>query len=73
VARSFAAAAGYAVTVEACYGAGCSGDTDIPNATNERGTPVTVTVRGAVAMAAVSVVGIAAFDVSATSTMLVNH
>jgi hypothetical protein len=73
VAKGFAAAAGYAVTVEVCYGAGCSGDTNLPLATNERGTAVTVTVRSTVAMAAASIVGLATFDVSATSTMLVNH
>jgi Flp pilus assembly protein TadG len=74
VARDFAAAGGgISVTVEVCYGAGCSGDTDVPNATNVRGTPVTVTVHAGVPMVAASFVGLAHFDLTSTSTMLVNH
>jgi Flp pilus assembly protein TadG len=75
-AREQAAAAGSIVTVEVCYGAGCTGDTDnllpVP-ATNGRGTPVTVTVRSTVHMAAASLLGVSTFDVASTSTMLVNH
>jgi hypothetical protein len=69
---------GSAVTVEVCYGAGCVGNTDEPDAegnpaTNERGTPVTVTVHTTVHMAAASLIGFSAFDVTSSSTMLVNH
>ena len=72
-AREQAAAGGSTVTVEVCYGAGCVGDTDIPGATNVRGTPVTVTVHSNVNMAAASMIGFSSFDVSNSSTMLVNH
>ena len=77
-AREQAAAMGSEVTVEVCYGAGCVGDTDAPDAegnpaTNERGTPVTVTVHTTVHMAAASLIGFSAFDVTSSSTMLVNH
>jgi Flp pilus assembly protein TadG len=72
-ARQQAAAAGSSVTVEVCYGQGCVGDTDIPTATNERGTPVTVTVHSTVQMAAGALIGFSSFDVSSSSTMLVNH
>lgn len=82
-AREQAAAAGSVVTVEVCYGEGCTGDTDalvlvppsvvpVP-ATNGRGTPVTVTVRTTVHMAAASLLGVSTFDVVSSSTMLVNH
>jgi hypothetical protein len=74
VARKFAEAAGSSVTVEVCYGDGCSGDTDASaDTTNKRGTPVTVTVHSTVSMAALSLIGIGSFDVSGSSTMLVNH
>lgn len=72
-AREQAGAAGSTVTVEVCYGAGCSGNTDTPGATNERGTPVTVTVHSTVHMAAGSILGLGDFDVTSSSTMLVNH
>jgi Flp pilus assembly protein TadG len=72
-AQEQAAASGFSITVEACYGEGCSGNTDALGATNRRGTPVTVTVHTTVAMAAASVFGIGSFDVTSSSTMLVNH
>jgi hypothetical protein len=72
-AREQAAAAGSDVTVQVCYGAGCTGDDDIPGATNVRGTPVTVTVTSTVGMTAGSIIGFTSFDVSNSSTMLVNH
>jgi hypothetical protein len=77
-AREQAAAGGSTVTVEVCYGAGCVGDTDTIDpvtgpATNKRGTPVTVTVHSNVSMAAASIIGFSSFDVSNSSTMLVNH
>jgi Flp pilus assembly protein TadG len=64
---------GLTVTVEVCYGEGCAGNTDAAGATNERGTPVTVTVRTTVQMVAAPLLGVASFDVSSSSTMLVNH
>lgn len=70
-AREQAAAAGSTVTVEVCYGENCVGDTD--TATNKRGTPVTVTVHSTVNMVAGSILGFSSFEVSSTSTMLVNH
>jgi hypothetical protein len=72
-AREQAAAAGSNVIVEVCYGEGCVGDENIPGATNERGTPVTVTVHSTVNMAAGALIGFSSFDVSSSSTMLVNH
>ena len=71
VARDFASAGGLGVTVEVCYGSGCSGDTS--TATNKRGTEVTVTVKTTVSTVAANFIGVPVFDVSSTSTMLVNN
>lgn len=71
VARDFAAAGGLEVVVTVCYGADCSGDTS--TATNKRGTPVTVTVRGTVTTVAAQFLGISTFTVSSSSTMVVNN
>ena len=70
-ARQQAGAAGFDVTVEVCYGDGCSGDTS--TARNDRGTPVTVTLHTTVEMAAGGLLGLGSFDVTSSSTMLVNH
>jgi Flp pilus assembly protein TadG len=72
-AEGSASIAGMTVTVEACYGAGCSDNTDAIGATNERGTPVTVTVSTTVHMGVTGLLGLSSFDVSSSSTMLVNH
>ncbi len=72
-ARDSASIGGMTVTVEVCYGQGCSGNTDAPDATNERGTPVTVTVHTTVGMGAPALLGFTSFDVTSSSTMLVNH
>ena len=72
-ARDNAAFAGLTVTVEVCYGAGCSGNTDAVGATNERGTPVTVTVHTVVNTGMTAILGLTSFDVESSSTMLVNH
>lgn len=72
-AEGSASIAGMDVTVEVCYGAGCSGDTNALNATNKRGTPVTVTVSTTVHMGVAGLLGMSSFDVSSSSTMLVNH
>lgn len=72
-ARQQAAMARSDVTVEVCYGEGCVGDIDAPGATNERGTPVTVTLHETVGMAAASLLGFSSFTITSSSTMLVNH
>ena len=72
-ARDNADFAGQAVTVEVCYGAGCSGNTDAVGATNARGTPVTVTVRTVVRTGMLGILGLSTFDVQSSATMLVNH
>ena len=61
------------MTVEVCYGAGCTGDDNLPGAFNLRGTPVTVTVHSTVDMTAGALIGFGSFTVSSSSTMLVNH
>lgn len=72
-ARTGASFAGMTITVEACYGAGCSGNTNAAGATNERGTPVTVTVHTTVDTGIMAMLGLSSFDVTSSSTMLVNH
>ena len=72
VARRWAMSAGAPLIVEVCYGDGCSGDTDTVGATNARGTPVTVTVRSTVNMAAGGLIGLSCVGVSSSSTMRVN-
>lgn len=82
VAEQWAIGVGAPVTVSVCYGTVdvCVDDTDgpgpggIPNpADNRRGTPVTVTVRAGIGLAAGGLLGIGPFDLEASSTMLVNH
>jgi len=70
-ATAFLIAGGSNAVITACYGTGCSGDTD--SAKNVRGTAVTVTVRSDVPMILGTLLGLAPIHVSATSTMLVNH
>lgn len=73
VATNSAVAAGASVTVTICYGAGCSGNTDVAGAGNTRGTPVTVVVRSQVPLVAGAFLGLGTFQVSGSSTMLVNY
>lgn len=75
VAHHWAAGTSNDVTVTICYGVvtSCAGDVDAAGATNARGTPVTVTVTATVNLIAPALFGFDAFDLSATSTMLVNH
>lgn len=73
VAIANATAAGGPVTVTVCYGAGCTGDTNAAGATNVRGTPVTVTVSTTVSLVTPALLGMSAFPLGATTTMLVNH
>ncbi|HEV8252728.1 MAG TPA: TadE family protein [Candidatus Limnocylindria bacterium] len=75
VAQRWASGSGDSVTVSVCYGAvtSCADDVSEVGATNDRGTQVTVTVTSTVSLAAPSLLGFGGFDLSATSTMLVNH
>jgi Flp pilus assembly protein TadG len=75
VAQKWAAGTSANVAVHVCYGTvtSCTGDTDQLNAKNTRGTPVTVTVTSTVGLSLPSLVGFSGFDLTATSTMLVNH
>jgi Flp pilus assembly protein TadG len=78
VAQNWAAGTSADVTVHVCYGVvtTCTSDLDqaiTPAPTTVRGTPVTVTVTSRVGLSIPSLVGFSGFDLSATSTMLVNH
>jgi Flp pilus assembly protein TadG len=73
VAKASAIAGGGNVNVDVCYGAGCSGNTDITGATNKRGTPVTVKVTIGVTIFTGALLGVKNFDVSSTATMVVNN
>jgi hypothetical protein len=66
-----AAASGTGLNVSVCYGAGCSGDTDITS--NKRGEPVTVTVSSQVNLISSSLLGRGGFGISSVTTMVVNH
>jgi len=77
VARRWASSTGN-LTVSVCYGVvtTCANDADqvtTPAPTNERGTQVTVTVSALVDLSVPSLVGFSGFNLSASSTMLVNH
>jgi hypothetical protein len=74
----FAIAGGGPIVVAVCYGENCSGDTDTVNAdgdpaTNERGTPVTVSVTTSVNLSLPGLFGISAVSFDSAHTMLVNH
>jgi TadE-like protein len=75
VAQKWAAGTSANVAVSVCYGVvtSCTGDSDQASATNARGTQVMVTVTSTVGLSIPSLVGFSGFDLSATSTMLVNH
>jgi hypothetical protein len=78
VAHKWAAGTSASVTVSVCYGVvtTCTGDVDQvsnPVPDNSRGTQVMVTVTSTVGLSLPSLVGFSGFDLSATSTMLVNH
>jgi len=66
-------AVGGTVRAQACYGVGCTGDTDIAGATNARGQSVTVTVTADLALVVPALLGDTRFTVTTTSTMLVDH
>jgi hypothetical protein len=78
VADKWAAGTSASVTVSVCYGivTTCAGDVDqvtTPMPDNSRGSQVMVTVTSTVGLSLPSLVGFSGFDLSATSTMLVNH
>lgn len=78
VAHNWAAGTSANVNVSVCYGVvtTCTGDVDqvtTPVPDNARGKQVTVTVTSTVGLSLPSLVGFSGFDLSATSTMLVNH
>jgi Flp pilus assembly protein TadG len=68
-----ALAGGTSIAVTVCYGTGCTGDTDVLNASNIRGTPITVAIVSTLPLTVPSLLGMSSFSVSANSTMLVNH
>jgi hypothetical protein len=57
--------------VTVCYGASCSGDTNTAS-TTIRGTPVTVTATSTINLIVPRLLGWSSFNVSGTTTMLVN-
>ena len=78
VAHKWAAGTSADVTVSVCYGVvtTCTGDVDQvsnPVPDTSRGTQVMVTVTSTVGLSLPSLVGFSGFDLSATSTTLVNH
>jgi hypothetical protein len=74
-ATAAAIAGGSNVTVTVCYGVGCSGDTDttVPPGTNARGQSITVVVSSTVNLVMPALLGQSSFNLSGSSTMLVNH
>jgi hypothetical protein len=73
VAKAYAVAPGSNLTVDVCYGAGCTGSDNSPGATNKRGTPVTVRVSSTVGLVTGSFIGLGTYQLTGSSTMLVNH
>jgi Flp pilus assembly protein TadG len=73
VARQFATAGGAGIVVHVCYGAGCTGDTDIAGSTAARGTPVTVTISSTVNLVTTVVAGFDSYTIAGSSTMLINR
>lgn len=73
VVLAHAVAGGAPISVAVCYGEGCTGDVDVPDTYNERGTPVTVTVTSSVGLVTGSLVGLGVYTISSTSTMLINN
>ena len=79
--RNYAIAAGTNVTVTVCYSAvqnssataGCTGDVDQSNVSNDRGSLVTVRVTSTVPILTGTLLGMGAFTVSGASTVLVNN
>lgn len=72
-ARNAAIAAGGSVTVDVCYGTGCSGNTDTTGATNARGMIVTVHVNSTMTLLLPALLGLGGFTLTGSSTMLVSN
>jgi hypothetical protein len=74
-ALGFLVAAGTGTTVTVCYytTTACSGDTDEASATNGRGEFVTVTITTHVGLITTTLLQLSGYDVSATSTVLINN
>jgi Flp pilus assembly protein TadG len=72
VALAQSIAAGENLTVEVCYGLGCSGNSDNPDADYARGTPVTVTIRGSISATTGALFGFGTIDVNGSTSMVVN-
>jgi Flp pilus assembly protein TadG len=68
-----AVAAGGSVTIDVCYGDGCTGNTDVTNATNGRGTLVTVRVHSTVSLVLAALLHLGDYTLTGTSTMVVNN
>jgi Flp pilus assembly protein TadG len=68
-----AIAGGSNVTATVCYGPNCSGNVDTLGASNARGQTVTVVVSSNVDLIVPSFVGRSSFNLSGSSTMVVNH
>jgi Flp pilus assembly protein TadG len=72
-AAAAAIAGGSNVAVTVCYGSGCTGNTNAPNATNARGQSVTVVVTSTVNLVVPALLGQSSLNISGSSTMVVNH
>ena len=73
VALRHAVAGGSDTTVTVCYGESCAGDVDAPDATNARGSPVSVRVTSNISLVTGSFLGTGNFSAAGSATMLVNH
>lgn len=73
VATQAAIGAGGPITVTACYGHSCSGNTDNSGDTNARGTPITVRVTIGITVFTGALFGVTTVTVTGSATMTVNH
>jgi hypothetical protein len=72
-AKNAVVAGGSNVTVTACYGTSCSGNTDISPATTVRSTAITVQITSTMNLVVPSLLHLGSFTVVGTSTMYINH
>jgi len=70
-ASTAAIAGGTNIAVTVCYGSGCSGNTDTVD--NSRGQTVTVVASSTVNLIVPALLGRSSFNLSGSSTMVVNH
>jgi Flp pilus assembly protein TadG len=75
VAERWLSGTGADVTVSVCYGAvtTCRDDSDAADATNARGTPITVAISARVSLGAPTLLGLGPIGLSTSSTMTVSH